>query len=76
MHNPLIYRELPVDLVPAGFLTRFLPLLEERRWAQPRAGAQGRQVLLLALLKTFQFLGYCPAPNRLRPRSLRPGTVC
>jgi hypothetical protein len=65
MHDPLTYPELPADPVPTELLTRFLPLLGERRWVQQHAHSPRRQLELLVLLKTFQFLGYFPTPEQV-----------
>src|SRR5580693_1661677 len=67
MRDPLIYPVLPVEPLSAEQLHTFVPLLDERRWAQQHTRSQQRQLELLAILKTFEYLGYFARPTDIAP---------
>ena len=63
MRDPLIYPNLPAEPVPPDQLGRFIPNPDEIRWASSCTRSPARQLELVVLLKTFQFLGYFTPPT-------------
>jgi hypothetical protein len=53
MHEPLILSGIAgPPRATAEFLARFLPLLDERRWAQQHAHSPSRELELLAAIRS------------------------
>jgi Domain of unknown function (DUF4158) len=67
MHDPLIYPVLPAEPVSPEQAHHFSPLLDEVRWARSKTRSPERQLEVLVLLNTFQFLGYFAAPAEIAP---------